>query len=178
MTRCLREYTLVMLHIGEGTQEEQTHLADCDHCSQRYQDLRRDWQRIGTAFHGAPPPRKERQPSFSLVQRWGPIAAAMATVVFFFAASTRWWQPTAPVVVTTTPQEEVASLVEDEDTVVPALFADESLTDVVLPTPVSDETYVQAALDGEWPCEQDEANSIYACEVPTFSLLLGDDFNS
>ncbi len=171
MKRCLREYTLVILYIGEGTQEERTHLASCEGCSQRYQHLAQDWQRLERSLRACPPQRVWVRPSLPLTQRGLPIAAALAAMLLVVFASIRWWQPAAPVVATTTPQEEVMSFVET--TVVPALFADETFPRVFPPTPVSNETYVQAALDGEWPCEQDTSTSTFSCGVHVFPLLIG-----
>ena len=171
MKRCLREYPLVMLYLGEGTQEERTHLASCEGCSRRYQHLAQDWQRIEHSLRAGPPQRMWVRPSLPLTQRWLPVAAALAATVLLVLASARGWQPASPVIAKTTPQEEVVSFVET--TVVPALFADETLPDIVPPAPISDETYVQAAIDGEWPCEQDVSTSELSCDPHTFPLLIG-----
>jgi len=171
MKRCLREYTLVILYLGEGTQEERIHLASCEGCSQRYQHLAQDWQRIEHSLRAGPPQHMRVRPVPSLTQRWVPVAAALAAIVLLVLASVRGWHPASPVVEKTTPQEEVVNFVET--TVGPALFADETIPSVLPPTPVSSETYVQAALDGEWPCEQNESNSSLSCGVHAFPLLVG-----
>jgi hypothetical protein len=68
-------------------------------------------------------------------------------------------------------QEEVIEFFES--TVVPTLSADASLPVAVLPTPVSDVTYAQAALDSEWPCEEETVSLASTCEIHMFPLLLG-----
>jgi|SRR5581483_7585638 len=171
MSHCLSEYTLVMLYIGEDTEEERTHLVDCGDCSRRYQRLVYDWQRIERILHAGPPPHPAARSLPSPTYRWVPVATAIATIIILAVAGSRWWQPEAPVVANVTSSDEMAQLVET--TVVPALFADETLSSVGLPTPVSDETYVRAALGGEWPCEQDESTSSLNCGIHTFPLLIG-----
>src|SRR5690349_23186636 len=188
MNRCLREYTLVMLYIGEGTQEERAHLASCTDCSRRYQHLGRDWQHIKQLLHSAPPPRLMDRSSSSFTHRWLPVAATVAATVLLGFASARWWPSALPIVTKTIPQEEVVSFVEttvvpalfandtlpsDDTLVVPELFADDTLPSdetnpsidpLTLVSDDSDEAYVQDTLDEEWPCEQDASTSVLGCD--------------
>ncbi len=171
MSHCLSEYTLVMSYIGADTEEERTHLAGCSDCSRRYQQLTYDWQRIDRILHVVPPPRTVARSLPLPTYRWVPAAAAIAATIVLAMVGPRWWQPEAPVVAEVTYSDEVENVIEA--TVVPALFANEPLSSVDLPTPVSDETYVQSALDGEWPCEQDDSTSSLNCGIHTFPLLIG-----
>lgn len=172
MTHCLREYVLVMLYIGEGTQEEHNHLASCERCAQQYQHLVHDWQRIEHLLRTPPPQPMKIRSAVPFPQRWVPITAMMVVAtVLVVLASTHWSQiPLLEATATISPVDAVRFV---ETTVVPALFANDALPADVLPTPVSDETYVQAALDGEWPCEQEVSPSSLSCGVHSFPLFIG-----
>lgn len=58
-----------------------------------------------------------------------------------------------------------------ENEVSPALFATVDTHMVEVPTPVSNFTYLEAALEGEWPCEQQEPFLDPTCDVHPFPLF-------
>jgi hypothetical protein len=66
--------------------------------------------------------------------------------------------------------EEVLRFLENE--VSPALFATVDAHEVEVPAPVSNLTYVEAALEGEWPCEQQGLFLDTTCDVHPFPLLV------
>lgn len=172
MSRCLSEYTLVMVHTGEGTEREVDHLSICQECARRYQDLVRDWQRIEQIFHQVSPPQPTMSRlGFVTARNWLPRVAALATALVFVFTGTFWWRPVSSVPRDSPSREEVIEFFER--TVVPTLSADMLFSISVPPTPVSDVTYIQAALDGEWPCEEDTLSFSSTCEIHIFSPLLG-----
>ena len=172
MSHCLNEYELVMLYTGEGTGQEIGHLSICQECSRRYQDLIRDWQRIEQIFHHVPPPPSTMvRLGFVTSRNWLPRVAALATALVVVLAGTFWWRPVSSVPIDSPAREEVIEFFES--TVVPTLSADPLFSIAAPPTPVSDVTYVQAALDSEWPCEEDTLSFTSTCEIHTFPLLIG-----
>lgn len=62
-----------------------------------------------------------------------------------------------------------------EDQVSPALFAMADVRLAETPAPVSNLTYLQAALDEDWPCEQQEPFPTTPCDIHPFPLLLGEE---
>ena len=55
MNRCLKDKALFLLHDGEGTSAQQTHLKECEACAARYQQLRRDLETISQVLREEPP---------------------------------------------------------------------------------------------------------------------------
>jgi hypothetical protein len=66
--------------------------------------------------------------------------------------------------------EEVLRFLENE--VSPALFATVDVHEGEVPTPVSNLTYVEAAVAGEWPCEQQGLFLDTTCDVYPFPLFV------
>jgi hypothetical protein len=56
----------------------------------------------------------------------------------------------------------------------PALFATVDLHLKEVPTAVSTFTYLEAAVEGGWPCEQHAPFLALTCDVPPFPFLLSE----
>jgi hypothetical protein len=69
-------------------------------------------------------------------------------------------------------QEEVVKVLENE--VYDALFSNDDLAAVEFSTRVSTLAYVQAALDGGWPCERRRTSERAVCDQRPFFLRAGD----
>ena len=68
---CLSEQRLLELHMGDGTDADRRHAADCVECRMRLHALARDLARIDTVL-GEAPPRRAASPS--RVWRVAPLA--------------------------------------------------------------------------------------------------------
>lgn len=173
MTRCLRDYTLFMLYKGDGTEQQWTHLSTCLLCTVRYQQLVRDMEKIGEILEGNPPLRSAAPQSSLFRQYWVPVVAACATMLLLMWGSVHWG-PSSRTTLTAKTQPQPENVSEFlQDSVAPALF---SLTDinseVATPVRVSSSAYVQAALEGGWPCERQEPFLTPGCEIHPFPLLI------
>jgi hypothetical protein len=67
--------------------------------------------------------------------------------------------------------EDLSLLLEDE--LSPVLFAMVDVRADPMPIEVSNSVYLQAALEGGWPCEWQEPFLTPACEIHPFPFLLG-----
>jgi len=173
MTRCLRDYTLLLLYKGDGTDQQWSHLSTCLLCTARYRQLVHDLEKIGQILASNPPPRIAAPQSSLFRQYWFPAVAALAATLLLVWGSVHWWSSLHPsrVAKTTAQPEQVSEFLQES--VVPALFA---MTDINSePTTlvrVSSSAYVQAALEGGWPCERQEPFLTLGCEIHPFPLLL------
>lgn len=197
MTRCLHDYTLLMLYKGDGTDQQWSHLSTCLLCTVRYQHLVRDLEKIEEILEVAPPLRTVVSHQRSSYQRWFPAVVALAATLVLTWGSVHWWQPSQTVVVAKAqPQPDKVSEFLQES-VAPALFSPDALANdnggdegdddgdddgddssdvesnvMKIPLPVSSSTYVQAALEGGWPCEQQGPFANINCEIHPFPFFI------
>ena len=170
MSRCLPDRTLLSMYDGEATIAHQAHLQTCTACAARYRQLIQDLEVIGQALQKAPPSRVNLSRSCVVSLRWVPVAAALAVVLVW--AGIWIWRPARQTLSPVASSEDILQFVEKD--IAPALFPLAKTRVATLPVPVSDLTYVQAALDGEWPCERREPFLSAGCEIYPFPLLMGE----
>lgn len=174
MSRCLRDQMLLLLSEGEGTSVHRAHLETCAACTTRYQQLVRDLEMIGQVLREAPPlQRAQDRPAQaiphrprSLPLRWLPVAAALAVALVWGGLWVRG--PSMPVSQAPARSEAVLLFLEEVST---TLFSTVDASAAVIPAPVSDLAYLQAALGGEWPCEGQEPFFSPGCNNNPFPLL-------
>jgi hypothetical protein len=170
MSRCLRDDTLLWVYTGEGTHAQHAHLATCAGCARRYQRLTRSLREVEEVLQEEPPPFTSSLRFGAVWVRWTSLVAASAAAFLLFWGSTWLWHPSPLRSPVTSPHEEALQFLEQE--VSPALFATVD-TVVEVPAPVSDLTYIQAALAAEWPCERREPFRIPRCEIYPFPFFTG-----
>lgn len=171
MSRCLREEALWLLAEGRGTEKERAHLGECDACTRRYRRLADDLARLGRIIRDGPPPSLRVHPRRARGIRWVPaalVAAAVLAVVWgglWLREPLRFaWSVFSA---ETLDEGEVRFLKEE---VFPAVFATAGISLGRLPPEAPDEAYLQAALDGGWPCERHGRTT--GCGAELLSLLL------
>lgn len=172
MNRCLRDEELWLLHERSGSDVHRTHVAECAKCSARLRELGEDLRVLSRVLREAPPdpaPARWRSlPSW----RWIPVATACAAAIFVLWSGVPTKEPprqrtTASSLVR---EKEILDILEHD--VYTALFTDEDLGLVDAPARVSTLAYVQAALDGGWPCERAGFRKQKVCEQRPIFLTI------
>lgn len=171
MNRCLRDHTLLLLYEGERSATHQAHLEDCTSCMSRYRQLVRDVEVIGQVLQGEPPPQSASARLHAPRLRWFPVAAALTVTLALVWGGFWVRKPSHSVFSVAVRNEDVFSFLEEE--VSPALFATAEASVTTVLTPVSNVAYLEAALDGDWPCEQQAPFFHAECEHYPFPLLVG-----
>jgi len=169
MSRCIPDRVLLLGYDGEATEAHRAHLQTCAACAARYRQLVHDFEVIEQALQQAPPPQVNLSRSHAVQLRWPPVTAALAVVLLW--AGMWMWRPASQTSAALASSAEILRFVEKDLT--PALFPMAKTRVATLLVPVSDLTYVQAALDGEWPCEQREPFLNAGCEIHPFPFLMG-----
>ena len=170
MSRCLREQTLLWVYEGEGTSRERAHVETCAACATRYQRLVHDLEVIGQVLREAPSSGAVPHRRSSLRLRWMPVAAALAVALLVVWGGVRMQSPAPPEVPGDARNDDAVLFLEEVSTL---LFATDDAGAAAIPTPVSPAVYLQAALQGEWPCEGQEPGFNPECEDDSFPLLFG-----
>lgn len=164
MNRCLRDEELWLLHEGGGSDAHRTHMAGCGKCSVRLRQLGKDIRVLSRVLREAPlVPASARSRSF-LSWRWIPVAAACAATIFVLwnGVPIKESSQQRTTVSSVAREKEIINMLEND--VYTALFTDEDLDLVTVPARVSTFAYVQAALDGGWPCERAGLRKQEVCE--------------
>jgi hypothetical protein len=195
MRRCLSESTLFFVYTGEGTEQQRAHLSLCLSCRARYERLQHDMERIERLLRLAPPSWRASLQAGPRLPRWLPPLAALAAALLLVLWSSLHGRPSAdPVLVAAVPPQQAApaqfidrelgpsllSVDEDDDDddeddeddegrVMPQPESDV----VAIVMPVSSSAYVQAALEGGWPCEWQAPFHAAGCELSALPLVLG-----
>jgi hypothetical protein len=171
MSRCLGERTLWRLSEGEGSDAERAHATSCLICAGQLRRLEQDLRHLRSALAGPPPPRQALVHTRPVHRRWSAAAAALAAIVVL-AWFGVWWQRFPPPASLDTGEESVWSVLEGMRI---ALFPSLESGFTAIPDQLSDLDDLQAALTGEWPCE-DPATFVYGdCDNDdTWALLLGE----
>ncbi len=176
MSRCLRDQTLLLLYEGEGTSAHRAHLKTCVACATRHQRLVRDLEVIGQVLREAPllrqaqdrPPQVVPYRPHSLRLRWMPMAVALAVTLALVWGGVWVRRPSPPVSPARARNEAALFFLEEVST---TLFSTVDARAAMMPAPVSDFAYWQAALEGEWPCEGQDPFFSPGCNDHSFSLL-------
>jgi len=171
MNACLRERTLLLLSAGEGTNEQRTHVATCAACATRYRRFVHELEGIEQTLRETSPPPAVSPRLLPMRWRWRPVAAAFAATLALVWGGLWLRQPSSPPVSMAARTEDLSLLLENE--LAPALFAMVDVRADPMPIQVSNSVYLQAALEGGWPCEWQEPFLTLACEIHPFPLLLG-----
>ncbi len=170
MNTCLRDRALLLLAAGEGTSEQHTHLETCATCATRYQRFVQDLEVIERALQETSPSPVVSSRRFSLWVRWIPIAAALAATLVLVWGGVWLRQPSQPIATRNASSEDVSRFLANE--ISPVLFATNDLRIATIPEPVSNSAYLQAALEGGWPCERQEPFFYATCDFYPFLLLI------
>ncbi len=172
MSRCLRDRTLWRLSVGEGRREERAHVASCVACTARLRRLEQDLIQLRSVLSGPPPPATLARPRPIRV-RWIASAATLAAMVVLAWFGVWWQQPSPPLQMEThleTRQESIWPFIEG---VSAALFPTVEIGFTATPNRLSELADLQAALAGEWPCEEPAAFADVNCDDDIFALLVG-----
>ena len=174
MSRCLREEALWAVLEGGGSRVDREHVEHCEKCSARLRQLNSDVQLLSRVLRETPPIQAKIVAFRGFPWRWASAAAVSVAVLAFvwnglFMRELRPPQPPAPIVMH---QEETVEILADE--VSSALFMNDDLATVEFSTRVSTLAYVQAALDGDWPCERHPAQRRVVCDQRPFFLTAED----
>jgi len=146
MTDCLGDRTLFRLSEGDGTDWEHLHLATCPGCRTRYRRFVSAAEAAGQVLRDGPWP--DGGASRAAAIRWGFVPAAALAATLALA----WFGVVGRGSHLSTPSEQpgaayaALSLTDVSST----LFADDA---VWRPDEDSDEEALQAALQGESPCD-------------------------
>jgi hypothetical protein len=173
MSRCLREETLWLLSEGEGTSAERTHLEGCADCARRYEQLTQDLKKLGRVIQKgsflSPTARPRRVRSF----RWGYATAAIVALLVVIWGGVWLREPAqflwSALSAETLDGEDLQFLQEE---VFPAMFSTTGIGLGTLPGHATDGAYLEAAVNGGWPCAQQESSDLSGCDTDMFSFLL------
>ncbi|HJY83744.1 MAG TPA: hypothetical protein VKK81_21990 [Candidatus Binatia bacterium] len=171
MNTCLCNRALLLLSAGEGTSEQHAHLATCASCAAQYRRFVHDLEAIEQMLRETSPSPTVARRFFPLRLRWRPVTVAFAATLVLVWGGLWLRQPSWPPVSDEARIEDVSRFLADE--VSPALFATVDVRTAPIPAPVSNSVYLQAALEGGWPCEWQEPFPTPICEIHPFPLLLG-----
>ena len=148
-------------------------------------------------LRGAPPPWNLTLQPVPLFPHWLPALAALAVTLLLLLWGSFHGRHSADTVLVakTQPQQEAPSQFLGRDIAPALLSVDEDEGDeedddkadddeaenpkpdsdvVAIVVPVSSSAYVQAALEGGWPCEWQAPFHTAECELPPFPLGLGE----
>jgi hypothetical protein len=152
MNRCLKEKTLLLLHDGEGTSAQRTHLTECATCAARYQKLRRDLQTISEILSDKPLPKALNQRLSSPRVRWLPKVGALAMALLLLAGvAVQLWSPAARLSLKRASDGESSTLADD--LISNALSLNESLAIELATEGAGSYDLAARVLDAERPCE-------------------------
>ena len=174
MNHCLQEEALWLLSEGSGSEKTRTHVANCAQCTERLQQLTSDVQVLSHVLQEAPPQVVVTRSQRALAWGWISLAAAcVATFALVWSlAPPREPIPRRMNAAPVMQNEEMVNVLEKE--VYSALFTNDDLDVAEFPSRMSTLTYVQAALDGGWPCERGPLPQRAACDQRPFFLAMED----
>ena len=157
MTRCLRRQALFLVSQGEGLPSQRSHLMRCARCAECYRAMVSASELAAEVLRDGPLPERAPQPRRAL-HPW-PVAALAATGI---ALALVWrgvpgdWPPRHATVTEETDEDTGLSLAHVSEVV----FA----SDELVAPPDADGTYLEAALNGEWPCEREGGELDSRCD--------------
>jgi hypothetical protein len=141
MTTCVSDESLVAIATGEGTAAERAHLRACRRCAERASALNDDLRVVRHALLEGPLPTTARPARWAWLPVTGALAAtAVVALVWAASPAMRAHPPSAA---------PLASLASDVSV---AVF---DAPDRSVAAHASDSAYLEAALNGGWPCGED-----------------------
>jgi hypothetical protein len=168
MSGCLKDKTLLVLHAGEGTSAERTHLTECEACGARYRSLACDIQAISHALRQDPPPQTVNHSFGARVIPWMPATFAAALVLMLMWPGVWLWSPSgrAP---------QIAFDTTDSWTLLDALPLNSFLLNDALAVELATESagsyeLTAAVLESERPCEWYDLPALGRGEPPIEEL--------
>jgi hypothetical protein len=150
MNECLDDWTLFLLTEGEGSAAQRLHVASCATCSRQQRRLLRASEVAGRILREGPWPERTKRRPRTVVTWLLPLAAAAVLVM---AVNMRGHAPRL------VGSEAVPLSMTDVSN---ALFAVDTQGED--PAPDSQYAYLEAAMDGDWPCEGQETALDPRCE--------------
>lgn len=180
MKACLTNRALLRCAGGDGADEQLAHIDACEHCQGRYLRFVRNLETIDHVLRDATPPRAAVPAASHLPPRarWLPITAAVAATVTLVWGIWRLQQAPLPKFVAHSMDqamdqeeapEEIAYLLQ-EDEAPPAFFVEADSQELIVPAPVTDDRYLEAALNESWPCEWQDESLLSTCEYYPIAL--------
>jgi len=168
MNRCLREEALWFVFEGGGERKEREHVERCERCSTRLRQLQSEVQTLSQVLREVPPAPVKVFTPHRFFWPWVPLMAAGVAALMFVWNGLLLQNPRKPQATTLSAaqQEEIVKILENE--VYDALFTNDGLVAIEFSSRVSTLAYVQAALDGGWPCEPRRA----VCDQSPFFLRI------
>lgn len=173
MNTCPRDRDLILLAAGEDSPQQRAHVANCLDCAERYQRFAHNLTVIEQTLRDTSPPA-DRTP-FPIFFRWQwlPQAAALAAaIVLIWGGLWLWSSQVQPTPVALQDREKVEQFWED--ILAPALFAETDTRIFVAQSPPSNSIYLEAALDGGWPCEWQENSAFPSCAAHPFPFVFDE----
>lgn len=170
MNHCLSRKALFHLYAGDGTVLQKVHLRHCSPCAKQYEELSRRLLAVERVLQQPPPfPFPVQAPLVRIVHDYRvPVIATVLVTVLLVMWGSSWFRKPGPNVSLDISSMEVLRFFETD--VSRAVFAAGSVTEQLVPTPVSDTAYIEAALTDSWPCEQRAAFGPPECDVYPFPL--------
>jgi hypothetical protein len=163
----------MLLAAGEGLPQHRAHAESCMSCAERYQRFVHTLTVIEQTLRETSPPAN--LPHLPTVSRWQwlPLTAALAAVILLIWSGL-WLRSPHPqsALIASPNQEEVEQFWEN--VLSPALFAEPDTRIFVAQSPPSNTMYLQAALDGGWPCEWQESAALPSCAVHPFPFVFDE----
>jgi hypothetical protein len=174
MSGCLSDQALLKLMAEDDRTDRHAHLRCCARCMARYQRLTRNLRAIEHILVTTAPPTPPAADRPRALVAWMPAVVALTATLL--VAWIGWRRP--PVFVSPLPpsaaQADMTYQILAND-IAPALFAATDVRSPVLPTPASSISYLQAALDGGWPCEYRALFAATSCEPLALALASAQD---
>jgi len=171
MSRCLGDRTLWLLSEGEASREGRAHVASCAVCAARLRRLEQDLSRLRSVLMGPTPPQVAPVRLRPVRGQWLTTATTLAAMLMVVWVGLWWRQPLPPTPPTETRQESIWPFIEG---VSAALFPTAEVELAAIPERLPDLADLQAALAGEWPCDEPAVVDNPSCDNDTFALLLGE----
>ena len=151
MNRCLKDKTLLLLHDGERTTAQRTHLTECATCAARYQKLRRDLQTISEILRDEPLQDAVSHPLSSPGVRWLPTVGTLAVALLLAVVAVQLWGPSARLFLTGASDGESSTLLDD--LISNPLSLNEALAIELATEGAGSYDLAARVLDVERPCE-------------------------
>jgi hypothetical protein len=172
MKRCVGDRTLWLMSEGEAGPEARAHVASCVACRERLQRLERDLRQLRSVLTAPPPPRIAPAHLRPVSVPWLTAALAFAALLIVIWVGPWWQPPVPPTLPMEAGQESIWPFIER---VSEAIFAIVEVGAVEIPDLPYDLTDLQAALAGDWPCEEPDTSWHLECDDDVWPFLLSEN---